>query len=532
MKLSLLESLRGEIQRTNFTFDGVRSLLGEHADGARLRGVFAPAREVLSRRDDGGLTTLVRLFLLAETIDADLFDTTLPGLGATAALELGLVQADHSGGLRAQLSLNPVRLSDAISPGGVDWCIISDLDDHLRGGPARTDHVMGVGGATRSLIAQLSGRARSTCLDLGTGCGIVALHLALRGNVVATDVSARALQMAETNAVINGLADRIEFRAGSLFEPVAGEQFDLIASNPPFVITPRDAGGVPQYDYRDAGMVGDELAGQVVRGAMAHLTDGGEMVCLANWESPWGSDGLDRVGAWIAAAAPTPAAAWVIERDRLTPAQYAETWVRDGGVRATDDEFEVLMRAWLHDFAAREITSIGLGSIRVRRMAGGSAIPAANGAKLLVAEDPAAPAVRLEQVTTPMAESGFGDSLEAAFNAGVACQRLTDDQVLDTRWVCHDGVREIRTHRPGHESPMAITLVTEQPFHREVAADAVLAAAVGACDGELTLRQIADALATLLDVDAADCATALVEGARELTWLGMLTSHDDADTTA
>ena len=56
----------------------------------------------------------------------------------------------------------------------------------------------------------------------------------------------------------------------------------------------------------------------------------------------------------------------------------------------------------------------------------------------------------------------------------------------------------------------------------QVQADTLLAAAVGACDGELTLGQIADALAQILEVDADACAEALTAGVRELVWFGML----------
>ena len=66
-----------------------------------------------------------------------------------------------------------------------------------------------------------------------------------------------ALAYARFNAAVNDIRN-VEFRLGSLFEPVEGERFDHIVSNPPFVITPR-TDGVPDYEYRDGGMVGDAL---------------------------------------------------------------------------------------------------------------------------------------------------------------------------------------------------------------------------------------------------------------------------------
>ncbi len=74
-----------------------------------------------------------------------------------------------------------------------------------------------------------------TALDLGTGCGIQALHLdAHCGSIVATDTNPRALALAAATATLNDMT--WDLRAGSLFEPVAGERFDLIVSNPPFVV--------------------------------------------------------------------------------------------------------------------------------------------------------------------------------------------------------------------------------------------------------------------------------------------------------
>lgn len=75
-------------------------------------------------------------------------------------------------------------------------------------------------------------------LDVGTGSGAVALAIARErpgATVTATDISQEALKIAQENAEEFGMADRIRFLAGSLLEPVQGEYFDLIVSNPPYV---------------------------------------------------------------------------------------------------------------------------------------------------------------------------------------------------------------------------------------------------------------------------------------------------------
>ena len=523
MDLELIRHLRADLRAADYRSAAVRGLLGEDADAARRRGVFVPAARALAERDASPLATLIRVFLLGEAVSAELLDAALPTLGAQGARELELV-ADTPAGLRAALSLNPETVPDARSDTPPEWWILSDLDDQLRRGPARPDHVMGVGGATRSLIAQAPTSDAVLSLDLGTGCGIVALHLALRGGrVIATDISDRALRLAAANAVLNGMAHAIEFRRGSLLAPVAGERFDLILSNPPFVITPR-TGDVPVYEYRDGGLVGDALAAAVVREAPAALAPDGTLLCLANWETPWGGNGLQRVGEWLTAAA-VPLTAWVIERDRVSPAQYAETWARDGGARPGSAEFDALLTAWLDDFAARRIVAIGLGSIRIRRedaVAREHTGPDHAGPDHAVPDHTAESVIHVEQATGAWSEDALGQALERAFAAGSTAARFSDAEVLAHRWLVSDSVAEERVHDPGSDAPRAITLVTDRPIARRVMADPLLAAAVGASDGDLTLGQIADALAQLLEVAPAAARAAVVAGARELAWLGML----------
>ena len=121
--------------------------------------------------------------------------------------------------------------------------------------------------------------------DMGTGAGAVALSLAAEGTwtrVVATDVSPEALSVAADNAERYDLGGHVEFREGSLFEPLEeGERFDVIVSNPPYIAEGEK--GELQPEVRDweppealfAGEDGLDVIRQLVAGAPKHLVSGG-----------------------------------------------------------------------------------------------------------------------------------------------------------------------------------------------------------------------------------------------------------------
>lgn len=111
-------------------------------------------------------------------------------------------------------------------------------------------------------------------LDMGTGSGVCALFAARHARrVVAIDVNAAAARCARINTLLNHLESRIEVRHGDLFEPAAGERFDLILFNPPFVI------GEPRND-RDRAWRSTDVAQRFAQGLVRHLKPGGAALLL------------------------------------------------------------------------------------------------------------------------------------------------------------------------------------------------------------------------------------------------------------
>ena len=505
--LESIARLRSDLLDARFSVDTLTGLWGERADAALHRGQRVPAVRALAgpaaATPEG---VLARVFVLGMPVSAEQLAAALPALGIDGAVQLGLVSFEGDG-LRAALDLRPYSFVDAHGVGS--WWIASDLGELTVGGALREDHVLGVGGASLTLSGLMVDTPVDSALDLGTGCGIQALHAARHATrVVATDISPRALEIAALNAELNGIRN-IEFRLGSLFEPVVGERFGHIVSNPPFVITPR-AEGVPSYEYRDGGMVGDALVASVIAGLAAHLEPGGIAQLLGNWEYREGVDGtgvdgtglddkngLDRVGVWVAS---TGLDAWVVEREVQDAALYSETWIRDGGIRS-GPEFDRLYEAWLDDFDGRGVTAVGFGYLTLRATSRGLC--------------------RLERLDSAVG-GGLGIHVAETLVANDWQWDRTDDRLGRARLVLAPDVTEERHYWPGAADPTVMTLRQGGGFARSVPLDTGLAALVGACDGELSVRAIIAAIAQLLEVEEAALSADLLPSIRELVTTGFL----------
>ena len=168
-----------------------------------------------------------------------------------------------------------------------------------------------------------------------------------------------------------------------MLEPVAGERFDLVVSNPPFVITPHAgaagravADALGDYEYRDGGRAGDDLVRDLILGVGGVLAPGGTAQLLGNWEHRRGEPWTERVGAWLDKAGLD---GWIIQREVLDPAEYAETWIRDGGTTPDrePDAWAAAYGAWLDDFESRDVEAVGFGLVTLRRPLSGACHAAA-----------------------------------------------------------------------------------------------------------------------------------------------------------
>jgi hypothetical protein len=445
-----------------FTYDAVAEVLGPVAHDALARNETTPGL----RRTTGGwpLETLIRLFLLQAPVELAAAQRALPGLVDRLAAEGFLEQT--VGEVAARLDVRPYAADDRHH-----W-VASDLTPGLDGSSSRVgpDHVLGISSASTSL-AQLTIRDRvGRSLDLGTGCGVQALHLAAHaGRVVATDVNPRALDLARFNAELNEV--EVDVRSGSLFDPVPGELFDLVTTNPPFVIGP---GTGELLAYRDSGLPGDRVVEEIVRGAPAHLAEGGLCQVLANWVVPRDGSWQDRLAGWLEGCD-----AWVVQREVLDPAGYVELWLKDAGLHpstgaTTVADYHRRYDSWLDWLDSAGVEAIGFGWINLRRT-------------------DAEPVLRLEEWPWEVAQP-LGPEVAAHFGR-VDRLRAGDDALVGARLVVRPDVQQETLGQPGATDPAAVLLRQRTGLRRARQVDTAEAAFVGACDGELTVGQLLAAVA-------------------------------------
>jgi len=211
---------------------------------------------------------------------------------------------------------------------------------------------------------------------------------------------------------------------------------------------------------------------------------------LANWtihrDVPWD----ERLAAWV----PEDCAAMVVQREVIDPAAYVELWLKDAGLHGAPDYLD-RYDAWLGWFDEQGVEGIGFGWVNVHRSGHDSASldwPYA-------VEQPVGPAIR--------------DWASAAAHPFTEHDRLT----------LRVDVLQETTGEPGAEDPEAIVLRQQRGLRRARQVDTVEAAVAGACDGELTVGQILDAVATLTERDPGELRAAYLPVVRELLVEGFLT---------
>jgi len=472
-----------------FTADAVHARLGPIGRSAQERGDLTGALRELT--DDDTTATLTRLFLLGATVTEKEARIALGGL-----VDRPQLFTTRDGVVRAELEVRPYG-----EDSGAQWWVVSDFGSDVRPGPLAGDHVLGIGGASLTLAQATIRRPVAAALDIGTGCGVQALHLAQHAErVVATDVSERALRLAATTAALSGMS--WDLRQGSLLDPVAGDQYDLVVANPPFVVSPGLSSGRDGHDYRDSGMSGDDVCRTLLGGIPALLRPGGTASMLANWIIPADGDWADRVGSWVDGLG---CDVWVWQREVLGVGEYVSLWLRDAGEAPGTERWAARYDAWVDWFAKAGIPAVGMGLVTLWRTADGGEI------------------IRCEDVPQAV-EQPAGAHLPAWRERQRWLASHPDDALIGAR--LRTAADLVRTRYDLREDDGWATARTELRLSHgmrwELEADEAITALVGACNGDVPLGFAIDVLAASLGASPDDVREAVLPVVRDLIGRGFL----------
>lgn len=513
--------LRGALLDADFTVDGVADRLGAQAMAALDRHETVPAERALRAASEGSgqgqgppgsagsapesaavgsapggagpapeggdtLAALVRLFLLQQTIERrDIPDPQL--LDLLDELHLVELAADvgRPDDLRASRDLRPYGEAG----GDEHWWVVSDLGTGLDGRhrPLTREHVLGVGGASTTLAQLTPRQVVGRTLDVGTGCGVQALHASRHSpTVVATDVSTRAIAMARLTAALSDV--EVDLRQGNLLEPAGPTPYDLIVSNPPFVI------GAPtrslRHTYRDAGLPLDEVCARLVAEAPQLLSEGGTLVMLANWVhrdgQPWDE--------WVADWLPFHGVdALVAQREVLDPAAYVATWLRDAGEAGGEDSsYVAFYDSWLEALERERVDAIGLGFVVLQRT------DADRRVTLLDWPHPVQVPLGPDMATWLQRQRWLGAHTD-------------DDSLARATVVLAADVLQEQVGRPGEEHPEHVVLRQQVGLRRAHEVDTATAALAGACDGTLPVGALVAAVEQVVGQDASGTPVSRVD---------------------
>ncbi len=477
------QRLRDLLESAHYTESGVRELL-QLNEFPFLRGADLPL--LLHRTSRGRpLDTLVRLFLMEQMVEQEAVEKAFGRIDLAGLVRMDLLER-HGNLVCARVKLLPFQ--------GL-W-VAFDRESYLRDFPGQ-DYVMGIGRSSLTLAnLTVRRRARST-LDLGTGCGIQGLLAARHSDrVTATDLNDRAVAMATFNARLNGLSN-VTCIEGNLLEPVEGQRFDLIVSNPPFVISPES-----RYIYRDGGLPADELCRRILREGAEKLEEGGFCQVLCNWAQTAGEDWKDTLSRWTRGLA---CDAWVMRSESRDAATYASTWIQHTE-RSDSSDWGRRLEDWLSYFDRLGIASVGAGLITLRRASGRSNW------------------VRIDEAPPSML-GPCGDDLQRGF---ALCDFLetvrSDESLLEEALRAVPDLGLEQSYHLGADGweETGTRLFKTQGLAWTGGCDTLVANLIAACDGSRRLRDVIDSIATALGARREELEGPLCRAVRGLVQQGFL----------
>lgn len=423
---------------------------------------------------------LIRLFLLGTPLDKGTAYEFFPAPIATFCFDNGLLEI-ADGYVQARIVIIPVD----------DLLFVSDAFRML-GTESASEFVLPASTHSANFLRFLTMRTSvDSALDLGCGCGIHALFAARHSkHVIATDISEAAIRYTQFNALLNDV-DNIECRQGSLFEPVEGMRFDLIVSNPPFVISPGET-----FVYRDNPLELDEFCRLLIAETPAHLNDKGHLQMLCEWVEQDGQPWTERIQAWIRGCD-----AWILYSAPISPEDYVQQRSGDISGESVDTGSTSDWIAYLHSHNVRAIHP-GMIALRLR-----------DGQNWM----------HVQHLPGDV-ESEAGQAVADGIAAIDFLKTCDDDSMLEATLKLADGLEADQMQVDG--KPVGVLLRVDNGLSMEAEIDGPVAAFLNLFDRKRSVRECIEKFAALTDADSIKLTSDLLAILRVFVGRGFLLPAD------
>ncbi len=301
-------------------------------------------------RERTRFSTLLRWFFVGAPVDIPTATELIPDRALRILLDCGLlsISDDH---FVSSVMLAPFEHLVVAA----DRMLMTESPDH-------SDLVLWPNPTTWLLWRFMIRKPFESVLDLGTGCGVLAL-VAARDckRVAASDLNAKAVRFAQFNASLNGV-ENVEFVTGDTYEPFRQTKFDLIISNPPFFISP-----VNKDLFCDNPMELDQYCRRVIREGAERLNEGGYLQVVCEWAQVKGQPWKERLSEWFEG---TGCDAWVLKGYTDDPAQYAQKRIRETSGGQPDSAHGEIYAQWIDYYNRLNVEGIYGGVIALHRRSG------------------------------------------------------------------------------------------------------------------------------------------------------------------
>ena len=410
------------------------------------------------------LHVLLRWFFLGAPLESESVAGLVPAPLVTQMVEMGMLIPD-GGRLTPTVMLTPLE----------NLLFAADPARTLES-PEASAMVSWPNPTTRALQMFTIRRPSQATLDLGTGCGILAVLASHHSRqVVATDLNPRATEFARFNVWLNGVKN-VDCLTGDTFEPVQGRTFDLIVSNPPFFVTPSS-----EQMYCENSMELDGYCRELIRAAPSYLNENGFLQITLEWVQVRGQSWQDRLAGWLE---DTGCDAWVLRSYARSAAAYASE--RIGRIMpysplTANQRFD----EWMAYYRARQVEEIQGGILAMHRRSGRNWI-------------------RIEEVSSLDCREPFGESvLELFANQGSLETDRSMDQMMAWKPRLPSDVRIDQQLRleAGEWKPSLMQLRRPGGLPSSLTLDPLVADFLRRCDGSRTLGDLGRDLAATVKID-------------------------------